>query len=114
MCLLCRVDMLPQLFLLVPQRRLFLAPHRPARENHHNRLIALFLFVRRAARRSLILLPLKRAVLLAPLTTLLDRRHALRVVRFRLLPRAKDVALGYEGVFEDGPAGLESFARGFK
>ena len=113
MCLLGRLDMLPQLSLLVPQRRLLLPSHRTTRQNHHNRLIPLLLLIRRATRRSLVLLPLERSKLLAPLASLLDRRHPLRVVCLGFLARPEDVVLGYERVFEC-IAGLEGLAGGFE
>lgn len=100
MRLLRPLDMSTQLLLLFPQRRLLLSAHRAAREDHHERLVARLLAVRRAARSLLILLALERAVLLAALTALLDRGHALRVVGLRLLPRPEDVVLGDEGVGE--------------
>ena len=100
MRLLRPLDMSTQLLLLFPQRRLLLSAHRPAREDHHERLVARLLAVRRAARSLLVLLALERAVLLAALTALLDRGHALRVVGLGLLPRPEDVVLGDEGVGE--------------
>ena len=94
------VDVRAKLLLLFAQARLLLPAHALAREDHHERLVPLLLAVRAAARRLLLLLALERAVLLAALTALLDRGHALRVVGLGLLPRPEDVVLGDEGVGE--------------
>ena len=107
MRLLRPLDMSTQLLLLFPQRRLLLSEHRAAREDHHERLVARLLAVRRAARSLLVLLALERAVLLAALAALLDRRDALRVVRLGLLARPEDVVLRDERLREVAVRGGE-------
>lgn len=92
--------MCAQLPLLFPQRRLLLAAHGAARENHHDRLVPRLLAVRGAARILLVFLPLERPVLLTALAALLDGGHTLSVVRLGLLARTEDVVFGYEGVGE--------------
>lgn len=91
----------------MPQRCLLLAPHCTTGEDHHEWFVARLLAVRRAAWHRLVSLALERAEFLAPLAPLLDRRDALRVVRLRLLARAKDVVFGDEGVGEIPVGGRE-------
>ena len=94
------LDVCAQLLLLFAQGRLLLAPHRARGEDHHERLVACLLTVRRAARRGLVFLALERAVLLAALAALLDRRDALCVIRLGFLARPEDVILGDERLRE--------------
>jgi hypothetical protein len=100
-----------QLLLLVPQTRLFLAPHRPARKNHHNWLVPRLFAVRRATRCILVLLPFGRTKLLSSFASLLDRRHALLVVGLGLLSGTFDVVFGEESRVVVGGVGL---ALGFE
>ena len=100
MRLLRPLNVSTQLLLLLPQGCLFLATNRAAGKNHHERLVARLLAIRRAAGRGLRLLAFERAILLATLATLLDRRHALRIVRLGFLARPENVILGYEGLCE--------------
>ncbi len=92
MGLLRPVDMRAQAFLLLPQGLLLFASDAFAAHDHHYRLVARFLAVRRAARRLLIVLALQRAELFPTFAAARYRRHAFLVVRFRLLTRAENVA----------------------
>ena len=74
------------------QRLLLLSPDTLAAHDHHDRLVARLLAVRRAARRP-VLLALLRAELFSALAPSRYRRHPLLVVCLGLLARAEDVAL---------------------
>ena len=93
MGLLCLVDVRAQALLLLPQGLFFLASDAFATHDHHDRLVARFLAIRRAARRLLLSLAFQRAELFSPLPTSRDRCHALLVVRLGLFARAQNIAL---------------------
>ena len=87
------VDVRPQTLLLLPQRLLLLSTDALAAHDHHDRLVACFFAVRRAARRLFLPLALLRAELFSALATARYRCHALLIVRLGLLARAENVVL---------------------
>jgi hypothetical protein len=93
MRLLGSIYMCPQLLLLLPQRRLLLPLHSPATKDHHDRFISRLLPISGTAGRLLVLLPLVRSKLLAPLTPFRNGCHSLCVVRLCLFTWTEDVVL---------------------
>lgn len=63
--------MCPQLLLLLPQRRLLLASHCTAAQDHHNRLVSRLLPIGRATRHLLVHFTLVGSILIPTFATLL-------------------------------------------
>ncbi len=89
----CPLDMSAQTFLLLLQGLFLFTPHTFAAHDHHDRLIARLFAVRRATRCLFLPLALHRAELFSALATSRYQRHALLLVRLRLLAWAENIAL---------------------